>query len=82
MPALNTPTRTQRQAEATHLWRKVVESRDALAAQRRLPRGSDSWIAEADLLSALEAYAMSLTEHERPIPYALRDELRLRRLTH
>jgi hypothetical protein len=37
--------------------------------------------ARAELLSALEAYAASLTHHRRPIPYTLRDELRIKRLT-
>ena len=48
--------------------------------QRHLPiRGSS--IARAELLAALEAYAASLTNHGRPIPYALRDELNIRRRT-
>ncbi len=51
-----------------------------VTAQRHLPiRGSS--IARAELLAALEAYAASLTNHGRPIPYALRDELNIRRLT-
>ncbi len=63
------------------LWSEVVKARTALASQRRLPIGNASSVARADLLYALEAYAVSLTENGRPIPYALRDELRLQRLT-
>ena len=63
------------------LWNEVVRARTALASQRRLPIGNASSEARADLLSALEAYAVSLTDHGRPIPYTLRDELRLQRLT-
>ncbi len=63
------------------LWHRVVEARREVTEQRRLPIGPSSSIARAQLLSALEAYALSLTNHGRPIPYALRDELRVRRLT-
>jgi hypothetical protein len=63
------------------LWNKVVKARSVVTSQRRLPVGGSSSIARAALLAALEAYAVSLTNHGRPIPYALRDELRLTRLT-
>ena len=66
--------------QSTILWNKVVKARSVVAAQRHLPMRRPS-IARAELLSALEAYAASLTDRGRPIPYALRDELRLRRLT-
>jgi len=62
------------------LWDKVLKARIEVTAQRALPIRSSS-IARAELLSALEAYAASLTNHGRPIPYALRDELHIRRLT-
>jgi hypothetical protein len=62
------------------LWGKVLKARTEVTAQRHLPI-RDSSIARAELLSALEAYAANLTNHGRPIPYALRDELRIRRLT-
>jgi hypothetical protein len=38
-------------------------------------------VARDQVLRALEAYAACLAEQRRPIPYALRDELRLLRLT-
>lgn len=65
----------------TTLWTKVVKARGDVTSQRNLPVGRSSSIARAELLSALEAYALCLTNHGRPIPYALRDELRLMRLT-
>jgi hypothetical protein len=63
------------------LWDKVVQARAVVASQRRSPIGNSALIARAELLCALEAYAVSLTNHRRPIPYTLRDELRLTRLT-
>ena len=74
------PTSPARTNEPTILWSEVVKARSVVDAQRHSPiRGSS--IARAQLLSALEAYAAILTNHGRPIPYALRDELCLRRLT-
>jgi hypothetical protein len=67
--------------EFVSLWDRVIEARTVVDSQRRLPARNSSWSAQADLLYALEAYADCLTKHGRPIPYALRDELRLRRLT-
>ena len=74
------PAAPARTDEPTFLWNKVLKTRSALTAQRHLPI-RDSSVARAELLSALEAYAASLTNHGRPIPYALRDELCIRRLT-
>ena len=72
------PTRTN---EASVLWNKVIEARSVVARQRNLPNAQLNWVARADLVSALEAYVAHLADHGRPIPYALRDELRIRRLT-
>jgi hypothetical protein len=63
------------------LWNKVVRARSAVTLQRHLPRSHATVLARAELLSALEAYVECLTKHGRPIPYGLRDELRIRRLT-
>jgi hypothetical protein len=71
------PERTDRPAI---LWNKVVKARAVLAEQRHLPRSQSDWTARDELLSALEAYAANLTDHRRPIPRALRDELKIRRL--
>lgn len=63
------------------LWDAVVRARVVLAHQRQLPQSWSVSLARTDLLSALEAYVESLDERGRPIPYAIRDELRLQRLT-
>ena len=81
MSAPNVPATPQRLPEPLFLWNKVVQARSVVASERHAPVGRSSSTARADLLSALEAYAVSLTNHGRPIPYALRDELRMRRLT-
>lgn len=75
------PETPPRLDEPMVLWSRVLKARSEFAFQRRAPVGSSSSIARSELLSALEAYASSLANHRRPIPYALRDELRLRRLT-
>jgi hypothetical protein len=57
----------------------VVTARATLAQQRRIhqitlqPNGP----ARAAMLSALEAYTAALGVRRLPVPYALRDELRL-----
>ena len=58
----------------------VVEARAAVARERQQPRGGDGVEARVVLLEALEAYAACLAEHRCPIPYAMRDELRIQRL--
>jgi len=63
------------------LWNKVVEARSEFARERQLPVSAARSAARAELLSALEAYVASLTKRKRPIPYALRDELLVNRLT-
>ena len=64
------------------LWERVVTCRVALRRERSQPANSSAHGAARDnFLRALEAYADCLAEHHRPIPYALRDELRLLRLT-
>jgi hypothetical protein len=68
-------------AEPLLLWKRLVEARDVVNRQRHLavPRAGPN--ARDEFLSALEAYVASLVSRGRPIPYALRDELRLQRLT-
>ena len=63
------------------LWGAVLTARAALVHERHLRRGPGDRTARAVLLEALEAYVRSLEERSHPIPYALRDELRLQRLT-
>jgi hypothetical protein len=89
MSTPNEPRAQQHLDEPMMLWNKVVKARSVVASRRRdspIPSSSPGYtaagaIARADLLSALEAYAASLTRHRRPIPHALRDELRIKRLT-
>ena len=78
MPIPAQPAAAERTDQSAILWNKVVEARAVVTQKRRLP--GRHWIAHAELLSALEAYAANLTYHRRPIPYVLRDELKIRRL--
>ena len=74
------PRPGSRVAPAT-LWKAVVRARADLADERhRAHRGLDS-TARVVLVAALELYVESLVERGHPVPYALRDELRLQRLT-
>jgi hypothetical protein len=75
------PTPLQPTAHSATLWDTVVQARAEVARQRGLPPGGALVSARAALLHALEAYVESLTQMGRPTPYALRDELRLQRLT-
>jgi hypothetical protein len=80
------PTPTQRLApilidDPAVLWGRVLEARSNVHRQRRSPINGAHADARATLLKALESYAASLTTRRRPIPYALRDELSLMRLT-
>jgi hypothetical protein len=63
------------------LWNRVVEARSEMSRARQLPGGTARSAGRAEFLSALEAYVASLTKRGRPIPYALRDELLVHRLT-
>jgi hypothetical protein len=66
---------------ATALWHAVLSARAAWARERHLPQNRLEPNARIALLDALEAYVESLDERGQPVPYELRDELRLRRLT-
>jgi hypothetical protein len=57
----------------------VVRARETLAQQRRMPQNKlePSGMARAAMLSALEAYTAALDARRLPVPYALRDELRI-----
>jgi hypothetical protein len=65
----------------TRLRDAVLTARAALAQERHLRRRPGELTARAVLLEALEEYVRSLEDRGHPIPYALRDELRLLRLT-
>jgi hypothetical protein len=72
---------TEPRADPTLLWRAVIAARTAVAEERRIVHSASAPTAHAELLDALEAYVDSLHERCLPIPYALRDELRLQRAT-
>lgn len=71
----------ERSLTARGLWDAVLSARAAWAHERHLPQRGSEPIARLALVDALEAYVKSLDERGRPVPYALRDELRLQRLT-
>jgi hypothetical protein len=66
---------------ARGLWEAVLSARAVWAYERHLPQRGSEPNARLALLDALEAYVKSLDERGHPVPYALRDELRLQRLT-
>jgi hypothetical protein len=71
-----------RDRAALALWDTVVRSRENLARERRQSSSGSLSQARLDLLLALEDYVSSLGSRGRPVPYALRDELRILRLAH
>ena len=70
-----------RQLGLGNLLGDVVRARDAICEVRRVQASSRSDVGNArhDLVVALEAYTSGLQRLGRPVPYALRDELRLQR---
>lgn len=62
------------------LWTAVVRARAAWARERHLPQKGSASSTRTELRHALEAYVRSLDDRGRPVPYVLRDELRLMRL--
>jgi hypothetical protein len=60
------------------LLKRVVEAR-ALVSRRRDTQvhRDDDLAARAELLAALEAYASALESLHLPVPYAMRDEMRI-----
>ena len=63
------------------LWDAVLRARIELADERASTGSRRPPSARWMLVEALEAYVGSLTERGHPVPYALRDELRLQRRT-
>jgi hypothetical protein len=70
-----------RQLALNDLFGDVVRARDAICEVRREQPSNRSDVGSArhDLVAALEAYTSCLQRLGRPVPYALRDELRLQR---
>lgn len=75
------PAPSPHDADPQQLWDQLVAARAAVSRSRQLPTDPSGTAARHDLLLALEAYVECLEQHSRPIPYALRDELRLQRST-
>jgi hypothetical protein len=67
--------------DPAELWDVVLGARAALEHERQVSLKSSEPSARVELVRALESYVASLTERGHPVPYALRDELRLQRLT-
>ena len=76
-PATRVPARSQFEV----LLEAITTARARLDATRAAPGGHRSARGDAqrDMLAALERYASALNEAGRPLPYRLRDELRLYR---
>ncbi len=63
------------------LIQEVISARAAMTVARRAPLGASN-VVEATrtrLLHALEAYTAALDERHLPVPYAIRDDLRIQR---
>ena len=63
------------------LWSELVSARDAVAEARQGPQGLSNMteLARRHLVTALEAYTAALQAQNLPVPYRLRDDLRLQR---
>jgi hypothetical protein len=72
---------SERGLTARGLWEAVLSARAVWAHERHLPQRGSEPNARFALLDALEAYVKSLDDRGHPVPYALRDELRLQRFT-
>ncbi|MEO8108103.1 MAG: hypothetical protein ABI720_12375 [Actinomycetes bacterium] len=67
----------------TALFQEVDSARAAMILARRAPLGTSSVVdvARARLLRALEAFTAELEARNLPVPYAIRDDLRIQRRT-
>jgi hypothetical protein len=65
------------------LFQEVVSARAAMTVARRAPLGTSSVVdvTRTRLLVALEAYAAELNARHLPVPYGIRDDLRIQRRT-
>jgi len=63
------------------LFQEVISARAAMTVARRAPLGRSRLIdaPRARLLLALEAYTAELTARNLPVPYGIRDDLRIQR---
>ena len=65
------------------LFQEVAQARAAMVVARRAPLGTPGLVegTRNRLLRALEAYAAELDVRHLPVPYAIRDDLRIQRRT-
>lgn len=65
------------------LFQEVVNARAAMTVARRAPLGTSSVVdvARKRLLLALEAFTAELDARHLPVPYGIRDDLRIQRRT-
>jgi hypothetical protein len=63
------------------LFQEVISARAAMTVARRAPLGRSRLIdaPRARLLLALEAYTVELNARNLPVPYGIRDDLRIQR---
>jgi len=63
------------------LFQEVIGARAAMVVARRAPLGRSRVVdaPRARLLLALEAYTAELNARNLPVPYAIRDDLRIQR---
>ena len=59
------------------LWKDLLTARAEVTECRRAPGRQALSQSQTQLLAALEAYIICLAQRGRPVPYALRDEVRL-----
>lgn len=65
------------------LFQEVTGAREAMVVARRAPLGTPGVVegTRTRLLRALEAYAAELDARNLPVPYGIRDDLRIQRRT-
>jgi hypothetical protein len=75
------PSAAEHRLAPAGLWKAVLKAHADLAHERHLSQRNLESSARVALVEALEWYVASVVERGHPVPYALRDELRLQRLT-
>jgi hypothetical protein len=83
MPPPTTENPAFRLDPLSALIQEVISARAAMTAARRAPLGASNIVevTRTRLLLALEAYTAELDARHLPVPYAIRDDLRIQRLT-
>lgn len=83
MPATPAPDSPLGSDPLSALFQEVVNARAAMTVARRAPLGTSSVVdvARKRLLLALEAFTAELDARHLPVPYGIRDDLRIQRRT-